>query len=249
MAKTGQTLIDELRADLDSKVDGTWVDTDLLMWLNKGLVELMSRTRAQREHWYDRVVLSTDSAFTRFGTTYTPSTDLKPTAGATTITLPPDCIEVVKILPIDQDDLDQGLQFIQRKQTSIEFVQAQRCAENASTRTYYFDSYGLTTLKVAPVFGASFDISLQYVAVPEEITLTDTITRTPDWMLDAAVLYAHFRALQAIKHDDFASAFQIFEQKCASLLQLTRPRESQDPQIVEGVWDCDDVSWAWDNDM
>lgn len=249
MARTGQDLVDELRADLDEHVagNGNWQDAHLLLWINKGIVRVVADMRAQRERWFDTIMLSTDSASTILGETYTPSTALKPTSGNTTITLPPNCIEVVKILPLSQTDLDNGLQFVQKDLTSIEFIAAQRHASNVNTRTYYFDSYGTRTLKIAPVLATSFDIALHYVAMPEAITLSTTLTTVPDWMLDAAVLYAHYRALMAIKHDDYQSALTIYAAELRNLIELNRPRESQDVQVIEGVFDSDDTTYGYDS--
>src|SRR5690348_9094940 len=128
MAYTGQDLIDQVRAELDepSASSNQWTDTNLLAWVNKGLTRVMLKVREQRSHWFDKVMLSTDAASTIKGESYNPTVSLVCTADATTITLPPDCIEVVSILPTDQDLLDRGVSFSYVPFTSPEYNVAQR---------------------------------------------------------------------------------------------------------------------------
>lgn len=237
MPKTGQDLINDVRNDLDEFSPQAWSDTALLEWLNKGLTRVALRVREQREHWLDRIILSTDSPSTIREETYTPSTSLKATVNGTTLTLPPNCIEVVKILPTDTALIDRGIQFISKSQSSIEFNRAQRESNLSSAGTYYYDMRGKSTLVVAPYFTETFDISLQYVALPDIITADSTVPTMFDEMLDAVVLYAHARALQAIKHADYTNAYKLFKEELNDLLSLTRPRESSNPLVVEGVFD------------
>lgn len=239
MAFTGQELLDQLRADLDEYTQQTWRDIDLMTWLNKGITRVMLKIREQRCHWFDRVLLSTDAALTIKGQTYTPTTSLVCTSAASTITLPPDCIEVVSILPTSQTLLDRGVKFVKTDFNSIEFVTAQRMNPPYITGSwsYYYDIRSKTTLQVAPAFMETFDIRLQYVALPELIDTGTTIDTMFDEMMDAAILYAAFRALQAIHHTDYQRAYQAYKEELNDLLSLVRPRSSQTPQVVEGAWD------------
>jgi hypothetical protein len=239
--RTGADLVEEVRDDLDEPVAQNWSDTKLLRWINKGIVRLVNATRAQRQHWFDRIILSTDSASTIRGETYTPTTSLLPTAGGSTLTLPPDCLEIVSLRPTSQTDLDNGLQLIQSRPTTSEWLTASRLAQNSDTGTYLYYTLGTRTLIVAPVFGASFNVRLQYVSMPDEITLVDEPSRVAEWMLDLAVLYAHYRALRAIKHDDYITARQEYVDEEKRLMGLNRPRESEGPVLVESAFD------SWDD--
>ncbi len=244
MARSGQDLINEVRADLDEPYEANWSNTNLLMWLNKGIVELVSATRSQREHWFDQVINSTDSQSTIYGESYTPSTALKPTINQSTLTLPPNCIEVVSILPLSQTDLDNGVQFVLSKPSSSEFQYFQRGATPSYVSTYFYYTYGKRTLHVAPAFAATFDIRLQYVGMPDEITLSSSPSTIAEWMLDLAVLYARYRALNAINHPDANSALATYENKEKRMMALNRPRSSGDPVLTESAFDGYD---AWDD--
>lgn len=237
MSRTGQDLVNEVRDNLDEPYEQNWSDSKLLSWVNKGIVRLVNATRAQRAHWFDTVILSTDSASTIRGETYTPTTALKPTAGASTITLPPNCIEVVSITPLDQDDLDNGLEFELSRPNAAEFMYAQRLAQADNQWTYLYYTRGTRTVQVAPIFGTSFDIRLQYVAMPDDLTASTSPSTVAEWMLDLAVLYAEYRALYAIKHPDFAAARVTYDAEEKKMMGLNRPRESSGPVLVESVLD------------
>jgi hypothetical protein len=245
MARTGQTLVTELRADLDEAYPANWTDPNLLMWLNKGIVELVRACREQRQHWFDKVLLSTDSAQTIAGETYDPTVSLAPTTDGTTLTLPLDCVEVVSITPTDQDDLDNGLQFVLSKPSASEFVYASRLASNSDQGTYLYYLRGQRTVHVAPAFGTTFDIKVQYVGMPDEITYSQSPTGVADWLLDLAVMYAHYRALYSIKHQDYITALAMFEKKEKTMMSLARRRESSDPVLTESVFDGYDSYTDW----
>ena len=247
MARTGQALIAELRAELDEPYESNWSDANLLMWINKGIVRLVSASREQRAQWFEVSILSTDSASTIRGETYTPSTQLKPTVGQTIITLPPNCLEVVKLQPTDQDDLDNGCQFVLSRPTSSDFIYATRVSTNTNLigQSYLYYVYGTRYVKVAPAFAASFNVELRYIAMPDEITFTDSPSTCADWMLDLAVLYAHARALNAIKHNDYASAMQYYVNEEKRMMSLNRPRAVTDPILTESVFDGYDEWTDW----
>lgn len=241
MAYTGQDLVAQLRADLDefSAASGQWRDSDLLTWINKGMTRVMLKIREQRSHWFDRVVTTDDSASTIKGETYTPSTALICTSGASTLTLPPDCIEVVSLMPTDQTLLDRGVSFRYMPFNSPEYVRAQRLSTTYITGTwqYLYDIRSKTTVQVAPAFLETFDVRLQYVGLPEFMSLLDTLPTMFDEMTDAAVLYAAYRALKAVSSTEYQRAFQAYKEELNDLLSLTRPRSSQTPEVVTGAWD------------
>jgi len=241
MAYTGQDLVDQVRADLDeaSAASNQWTDANILTWINKGITRVMLKVREQRSHWFDSVILSTDSSSTIKGETYDPTTSLVCTSGATTLTLPPNCIEVVSILPTDQDLLDRGVCFAHRSLSSPEYTALQRIdsALVIGSWTYLYDVRGKTTLQVAPAFAETFDIRLQYVGLPELMGLTDTLSSMFDELTDAAVQYAVYRALKAVSSTEYQRAFQAYKEELNDLLSLTRPRASSTPQVVEGAWD------------
>lgn len=248
MAKTGQDLLNEVRGDLNEYTESVYRDTDLLTWLNKGLTRLALKVREQREGWLSTTISTTDSSLIIKGQTYVPSTSLACTSGATTITLPPDCIEVVSILPASQELLDRGVSFIKSKPTNAEFVALQRMNPPFITGSwsYYYILRGKRTLQVAPAFMETFNITLLYDALPADVTVGDTVDELFDELLDACVLYTVYRALKSIGHVDTQKAFGYFKEELNDLLSLTRPRSSQNAQVAEGAWDHLDTYSRYD---
>ena len=184
-------------------------------------------------------MLSTDASVTLMGATYNP-TSLQCVSAATTITLPPDCLEVVKILPVSQTLLDRQVQFVPASPTSSEYVNAERAGTIETATVYYYHIRGRTILEVATPFTETFEVRLQYAALESPIEATDTIVLLPDWILPAVLMYGQYRALQSIKHPDYLRTLQTFDDTMSKLIQLSKPRFSQTIETVEGVFDRHD---------
>lgn len=248
MATTPNDLIVRVRTELDERsIEGIWFNADLLQWCNDGIQKTLVKLRANREDWLTRKMGSTDASETILGATYSPlSIDFS--SGVDTYTLPADCMEIRSIEPSTQSDKDAGVTFLPRDITDVEYLAAARLPSSSNRRVYYYDVIGLTNLRLTPVPGANYHINLYYVAAPPTYTQFDNITIIPLWAMRAVVSYMKYRAFDSINHPDTKRTYQQFEVELIDVGSFGAPRKSQEPIIVEGFFDSDDIVNIADTD-
>lgn len=229
-----------VRADLNEPVAGVWQDTDLITWINQGIYQVSSRLKGVRDDWTTRRMRSTDSSETIYGSTYDPGS-LTISSGTDLYTMPPNLIEIRSLEPLDQEDKDAGIRFLPMKMTRLEPTQLYRDA-GSNTRVFYYDLFGVDQLRIIPVPDATIEVELFYTAAPEDsLTSLDEITQVPRWALLAVQNYAVYMANRAINHPDSNALFGAFKEQIAELVSFAAPRKSNDPVIVEGIFDEEDM--------
>lgn len=234
-------LIVQVRRDLQETTPQIWSDTALLDWINAGIAKVALGMHSVIQDWLTRRMKSTDPVETIFGSSFDPS-GLKITGGTNTYTLPPNMIEIRSLEPLNQSDINLGIRFIPRNINSLDFMSAGRLTSSAAQITYFYDEVGLTNLVIAPTpaTGTSIDVNLLYVAHPETLDAGTTITQLPVQSFEAVKAYAMFRAYRSIAHPDANLEFARYKEELADLKDFSSPRESQDPLVVEGMFDEDD---------
>jgi hypothetical protein len=233
-------VLQRVRVDLHEPVAAVWSDADIVQWINAGIYRVMVRLKGVRDDWATRRMRSTDSAETINGTTYNPS-NLQITAGTTIYTLPPNLLEIRTLEPLNQSDINAGIKFLPRDMSSIEWINMNR--EQPTTQVvYFYDLYGTNSLRITPTPTATIDTEMYYIAAPSaDLGISEEITQIPVWALHAVEQYAVYRAMRAINHPDANSELARADREIAEMVSMASPRETNDPKIVEGIFDEEDM--------
>jgi hypothetical protein len=236
---TLQTLLDQLRGDLDEPVEAVWRNTDLTVWLNAGIYRAQSVLKGTREDWQTLRRKSTDGTITINGASYD-CASFKLVTSTAFYTLPPDLLEIRVMQPASQADRDAGIAFLPRELASLDFQTALRLQNSTSTvegMQYLYELIGLNQLVIAPTPAQTIEIELYYISFAGSLILSDAITSIPEFAYGAAKAYAYYRALRSVQHPDTVRAQQAFMDEKEELKSYAQPRKSQDPEITEGVFD------------
>lgn len=248
MARTGSDLITDLRVDLDSLSvsSSTWTDPSLLRFLNEAANKVASVLRQEGEGYLEKTISYTDADFTVYGSTYSPVASLVRATGAVTITVPENCVSIKSILPVSQSQLDAGLSFLIVRTDNVDYKSARRRASATFIRTYYCVFEGLTTLRFAPALQEAVNLSLVYVALPQRVDFNKVIDGIPEAAYQALLVYAGYRALWSIKHEDVNVAYQMWQAERKELIELLANRDAQEMEVVQGMFEDYEDDYAWD---
>lgn len=240
-------LISELRGDLDERgvATGTWIDNDLLTWLNGGITKVMMALRSVRDGWLTRRMLSTDAAQTILNISYNPQS-LRMIANTSIYEMPPDLLEIRELIPLNQSDKDSGVQFISRTISGLEFRIATLISASQVRKTFYYDLIGLNAsglqqLIVVPQPASTIEVELLYDRVNDFYGFTQNIVIIPEWTFTAVKSYAEWRALKSIRHPDTNTVFQSYLLDVRDVASFAAPRQSTDPNYVEGFMEDEDI--------
>lgn len=241
MALTVEELLTEIRGDLDERgAEGVWRNADLITWINAGIVKVSAKLkRVTREDWLTKYLHSDDSAITIGLETYNPG-NIQITAGVSTYTLPPDLVEIRQWEPKPQAFKDNGYRLIGRDMSNAQFVALSREESTITRRAFLYDLYGLNSVRVVPTPAETFHTTMWYSVAPTRLRASDTISIIPVWAYEAVKLYVRYRAFKSVSHPDTAGEIALFNEELSTLGHMATPRQSQDPVIVEGVFDEDD---------
>ena len=236
-------LLANLRSALDEPLPSTWKDPDLIQWLNDGIQDISEALRSVREDWMLARMKSTDSSLTIGGATFSP-TSLTLQSGVDTYTLPADCLEIKSLEPLTQADKDAGIRFLPRDMTNLQMSEVYRLAPT-DIKSYFYDIYGLTTLRVVPTPQATVSVEIFYHRAPYPYALNDTVSLVPFWCNNAVVQYAVWRAHDAINHQDTLVKKASYDDAYKGVQSMAAPRNSQDPKVVEGIFDEEDYMYDY----
>lgn len=232
-------LLTQIRGDIQEYTPNVWRDADLLTWINAGVQKVFIALHGVREDWFTQRIKSTDSPITIHGVSYDPA-GLRLTPNQEHYLLPPNCIEIRTLEPLSPSDKLTGIQFQPHDFSSLEFIRRIR-TPISSPNVFFYDVIGVNTLKIVPTPTSTVDVELYYVAFPDFYGLADTIQILPVSATEAIKSYVHYRAYKSIAHPDTNSEFARFKEELADLKDISSPRQTQDPVIVEGVFDEDDL--------
>ena len=229
MTVTMSQLITEIRGDLHEFTSVVWRDIDLATWLNDGMQAVVSESNEVTEDWYTRRMKSTDADETIQGEVYDPSS-LTIVAATDLYTLPPNVLQIRSLEPASSSDWATGLLFLPRPITDYEVSRIARFTI-ASPPVYYYTVTGPRTLRIVPTpaGGVSIATELWYVALPERLSIGDTITAFPIQALKAAKAYAVWLAMQSINSPDVDAKYNIYKSMIQELNGLSAPRITSSP--------------------
>lgn len=245
---TVDDLVAQIRDDLDEAENADtnfWTNAFLIGRLNRGFREIWQSARETHENWFVRKLLSTDPPLRLYGRAYDPA-QLALTADATELALPPDFFELLALMPIASVQSSEPRPTFTMTSLSASDFRALRQAQSTQViATYQCDIERRAEgprLLFAPTIGAGSpaDVELHYVYQPRDYAAGDDLENSgfSPTMIDAAVAYAVLEARE--REDKSSDAIQRAERKYARKLALvTRhagPRESQDPELVDGGW-------------
>lgn len=152
-----------------------WADDELVELVNEAQDRLDASLRLQRKGYGLQTVKYGDTAFTRNGITYTPSTSLLIAAGAVSTTLPPDFAEISRIICLD----NSTVRFVPGEFNSpywIDMDQSARSTDGTvinalglTSQTVYYDITGQRTLQVTPPMPASAQLQVDYYPIKQMI--------------------------------------------------------------------------------
>lgn len=244
MSKNGASLILDTRYLMNELTNegSTWSDTQLLYFLNRGSVRVGSilKQGGSESGMLSQTITTATSAFTVYNTTYTPSTQLALAQGATSLTLPPNCISVKELTSIDQTQLDTGLAFVLTRSDDPDFKRASRVRTGSANRYAYYCTFeGPTVLKIQPPLGFAVNCSLTYEAVPTTIELNEEVTAIPEYAYPTLTAAAAYYAFLSINSDHTPVFFSTFQDEQKTLLQLIASRNAQELEVVYGVFEDD----------
>jgi hypothetical protein len=229
MMATMNQLINEVRGDINEFTQNVWRNTDIVTWLNDGIQAVVSESNEVTEDWYTRRMRSTDSAETIHGESYNPS-GLTIVAATDLYTLPPNVLQIRSIDPLTSANHAAGIQFLPRALTDYEVARVRRFTVE-SPAIYYYTVIGTRTLRIVPTPAALVSITTEmfYVAMPERLTASDTITQIPVQALKAVKAYAVWLAMQAVNSPDVDAKFAIYKSMVQELNTLATPRITSSP--------------------
>lgn len=240
---TLQTVLDQLRGDLDEPVEAVWRDVDLTVWLNAGIYRAQSVLKGTREDWQTLRRKSTDGTVTINGASYD-CASFRLTSGTSFYTMPPDLLEIRVMQPATQADRDAGIVLLPRDLASVDFQTALRLQTSTLVgMQYLYELIGLSQLVIAPTPTQDVEIELYYISFAGTLALGDEITNVPEFAFGTVKAYAYYRALRSVQHPDTTRAQQAFMDEKEELKSYAQPRKSQDPEVAEGAFDEYDQSF------
>lgn len=161
-----------------------WQDDELVDLVNEAADELNLQLRMAKKNYGMQTVKYGDTAFTRAGVTYTPSTELQLAAGASSFQLPPDFAEVTRILCLDTT----SVRFVHAEFNSQYWIDMEQSARNDdgtfsssnSTvgQTMYYDITGERTCAITPPTPGTMQLSIDYVPVKRSLVYSNAGTVT-----------------------------------------------------------------------
>jgi len=251
LTATINELITEVREELDEPLDTAtnfWDDAYLLSRLNRGFRQVWQTARETKENWFVRVLRSDDDPLTIYGRVYDPSA-LRLTAGALELVLPPDFHEArsIEALPATDASVAQ-IQFDWMDLSTEVFRDNRRVSSGVNAAYYSVDvrwGDGGPRLMLSPAVGdeaASTDLTLTYAYGPKEYQAGESLENSgfSRVMLDAAVAYA---TVEARRKENVSTSLQIaleaWNEKIGLVTRSSGPRQSQEPEIVEGYLEGD----------
>ncbi len=240
MARTAQELIQDLRIDLDEFTESNWSDSSLLRFLERAANKVATVLRFARQGYLETIIDQDTSDFTVYGSTYSPGTELSKAAGAKTLTLPENCVELRAVLPLSQLHRDNGVQFSLSTADAPEYRNARRISASNANRTYWCVLTGLTTLRIAPPLAEATEFEIHYAAMPERLTNDAAIHSIPEYAYEPILAYAQYLALRSIKHEDYPGAFENWKEEKRSAIETASQRTGDEVDIVHGIFDSTD---------
>lgn len=169
---------------VDRTISPLWTDEELVDLANEVTDHMAPHLRMTHRHYHQTRMLSTDASLTILGQTFDPTT-MHLISGTQFVTLPPDCVEVLRLTPIVNSSSPENsiVRFIPRDiadpayiEADIEGQQLQVNGAGLGRFGYFYDIVGQRTLRFAPIITTTIDVELLYVARKQAMALHSTGT-------------------------------------------------------------------------
>jgi len=145
-----------------------WTDEDVLDLVNEAYEGMLREFRLTHRKW-GLITMNTDTAvFTRDGETYNPATSLVLGSNTTTLQLPPDFAELIRLLCTS----NRSVRFVPSEHETDHWIDMEQSgiSDSGDALTgspaglvFYYDILGNRTLKVTPMSGTTYDLELDYM--------------------------------------------------------------------------------------
>lgn len=249
-------LITRARNRLNEELDtGTnlWSDTELLEYLNEGVREVWQTVRESHENWFIRSIRSDAGASIPIrGRAYDP-TLLQLQSGRDEIILPPDFFELrlFEAVPQQTDATIRRAVFLKADLSAPAFRDRVLDTTNESTQIYFYDieqrsSGPVMVFAGIPVLDQSIDVIIKYVADAPEMQTGDSFEDTgfTKQMVDAVLSFMVYKAREKEQGDvtpeqALKMAAGEWERKRTVSLRGAGPRQTRDPEVVQGYLEDD----------
>lgn len=236
MATLLSSIIADARVELKETTASFWTDAELLGHLKKGVNDLWGAIiDLHQDHW-----ITVDE------------TNVSQAANATSLTgVPADVFRVLLIEPRDTSNGASGadVQYVPRKYTSAEMRNARQLSaqdpSNGLTVFYELTQAGAPvaapTVLVAPKLSSALNLRFVYAPTCGSASLTTASSNPIPGESDNALMawcIAYARAKEREDRMPDANWLAIYGTEKQNLLVRMTPRQEQEPEVVDGVWDA-----------
>jgi hypothetical protein len=155
-----------------ASVSSMWGDEEVADIVNTSYEEVLRRYRLARKKWGMRTVRQDDSAFTMEGETYTPSTALSfvgVPGRPTTVSLPPDFGEIVRIVCLNNRTVRflpyemESAHWTDYEQRSMDLGGQSLLMSSPDGLIFHYDLINMRTLILTPPTTGTFNIQVDYI--------------------------------------------------------------------------------------
>lgn len=159
-----------------------WQDDELVELADEANEHLELALRLKMKKWGVQSIDSTTAAFTREGTTYDPTVSLVLASGATTMTLPPDLGEIVRILCTSDTTARfvpasfESQYWVEMTQGSLNQDGTFSAGADLTGQTFYYDVIAERTLAITPPMPVSIKIAIDYTPMKQPLFYSNTGT-------------------------------------------------------------------------
>lgn len=230
MATAVASLVTIVRSHLNERVASFWSDSELVALMTLGVRDLW---KAINDNYQDYFLTIEESG------------SVSMNAEATTLSgIPTDVSRIHLIEPINQDQFN-NITFVPKRYEHPDFcaARAQPSVDSAMQVIYYHVSQagapvGAPIVNVAPKVRTAIPLRLVYV--PTIADLSTASTNSVPGESDAALVaytVAFARAKEREDRSPDPGWLQTYEQEKTKTLVALTPRQVQEPDVVEGVFD------------
>jgi hypothetical protein len=199
--KTLADLRTAVRDNLDESTASFWTDAQLNRFLNRAKDRVTSEVRKLKDDAFMVSRSSTDGTLTILGDSFAAS-GFAVTAGALTLTLPPDYAGDLKLIEVITSSYED-VTFVHRDLAHPDMRAAMAITDSLPPSVFYFDIYGERTLRFAPKSSAALDLRILYNQIQADLTGTDELTM-PHPLYMAVEEYATATAMAMDRNPDAA---------------------------------------------
>jgi hypothetical protein len=240
MATLMSSILTQARSHLNETTAVYWTDDELLLIANNGITDLWRRINDLYQHYFITIDI----------------TNMSLAASSSSITgVPTDVFRIVSIEPrvVGQQNPNPGLIFVPADYNDPRFVSARaRGPVEPKNVVLYYDvmnpgaPVGAPTIRVAPQISSAANLAVAYNQVLSAVVAASNnpIPGGSDNALIAWIV-AYARAKEREDRAPDAEWLAVYATDKAALCRELTPRQIQEPEVVQGVFEEDDWGWGF----